>query len=329
MGYEGTGSGTRAASGRATLGMGALWRHVLAWVLIVVAALAACASAIAAYADRVATTSGPTTEIASSLANDPVLREALPAEISRRLLDRLPDRLPVPDRLQARMQATLEETVGQVVNGLLDDPGFQTALNETVDQSRASYVERVRAAAEAGNPAEVTFVLEAGPLASLVLERVHERTTALGFGGLLDALGTDVDLPIDTGAPTAEDLPPATAAAGLKAAAAWPWYAVLAVVAGALALWLAGPRLRWAVLAVGGAVAALVGLVGVVLAGRLPGSVTPSGPVAEAVATAALGEASAQLTALAWWIVAVGGIVAIGGAAAAVVLAKRRPAGAS
>jgi hypothetical protein len=80
------------------------------------------------------------------------------------------------------------------------------------------------------------------------------------------------------------------------------------------------------VLAVGGAVAALVGIVGVVLAGRLPGSVTTSGPVAAAVANAALGEASAQLTSLAWWIVIVGAIVAAGGATTAVVLAKRRPA---
>ena len=329
MGFEGTGSGTRAASDTAASGTGAIWRHVLAWVLIVVAALAACGAAYAAYADRVATTNGPTTEVATALANDPALREALPAEISRRLLDRLPDRLPVPDRLQERMHAALEENIGNVVNGILDDPGFQAALNESVDQSRASYVSRVNAAAAAGSPQEVTFVLEAGPLASLVLERVHERTTALGFGGLLDALGTDVDLPIDTGAPTAEDLPASTAAAGLKAAAAWPWYAVLAVVAAGLALWLAGPRLRWAVLAVGGAVAALVGIVGVVLAGRLPGSVTASGPVAEAVAKAALDEASAQLSAVSWWIVAVGAVVAIGGAVAAAALARRRSAAAA
>ncbi|GAA3671807.1 hypothetical protein GCM10023081_07680 [Arthrobacter ginkgonis] len=322
MGYESTGSGQAAAPATDS---GGWWRHVLAWVLIVVAALAACASAYAAYADRVATTSGPTTEVATALANDPALREALPAEISSRLLDRIPDRLPVPDRLQDRMQARLQETVGDVVDGILDDPGFQAALNETVDQSRASYVERVKAAAAAGSPDEVTFVLEAGPIASLVLERVHERTTALGFGGLLDTLGTDVNLPIDTGAPTAEDLPASTAAAGLKAAAAWPWYALLAAVAAGAALWLAGPRLRWAVLAVGGAVAALVGIVGVVLAGRLPGSVTTSGAVAAAVADAALNEASAQLSAVSWWIVAIGAVVAVGGATTAVVLARRHP----
>ena len=324
MGYEATGSGTTAAPDT-----GGGWRHVLAWVLIVVAALAACVSAYAAYADRVATTSGPTTEVATTLANDPTLRAALPAEISRRLLDRLPDRLPVPDRLQDRMQATLEETVGNVVDGILDDPGFQAALNETVDQSRASYVERVNAAASAGAPAEVTFVVEAGPIASLVLERVHERTTALGFGGLLDALGTDVDLPIDTGTPTAEDLPADTVATWLKVAAAWPWYALLAAVAAGAALWLAGPRLRWPVLAVGGAVAALMGIVGVVIAGRLPGAVTVSGAVAAAVADAALGEASAQLSAVSWWIVAIGAAMAVGGATAAVVLARRRPAAAA
>jgi hypothetical protein len=150
------------------------------------------------------------------------------------------------------------------------------------------------------------------------------------LGTLVEPLQTGLDVSVDTGVPDPDRFPSRWAAGLLAWSEAWGWTAAAAALAGAAALAVAAPRRRWAVLALGGISAVLIGFGVAGWAARLGGQGTGAAAAAadrslvQLVIDRLLEGAGAQAAGLAGWMTGIGAAIVIVAAVTGVVGRSRR-----
>ncbi|WP_372698033.1 hypothetical protein [Arthrobacter sp. JSM 101049] len=235
-------------------------------LLMIMAALLACAAVAGSAVDRLAHTAGPVRRIAGDLPRDEAVRTALPAVLAHAVRSGVPAGIFVPDALEG----PLERASAHAVDAALDSPGFQDAWLASLDASREAYVDRLEEVrAGSRDTAEVT--LELGPLASHGVADLKKAAGDVGLGFLIDSLQTDITASVPLAFPVTDAAGSARIATVVWLSAAWAWAALGAVVLAIAGFIMAHPRRRGWSLVLGGLVVCL-GAVGLltIAAGLLP-----------------------------------------------------------
>ena len=174
--------------------------------------------------------------------------------------------MPVPRPLQG----VLETAITTSGAALISDPGFATAWDATIENTRRDYVAQLRSAAETGTE-EVTLELDLAPLVTSAYGTLHASLDGSALGRLLPQT---IDVPpvvVDTNWPQADTLSASAANRWLDFAAGWGWLLATAAVLLAGALLLAPRGFRGRVFIVTGGAALLLAAVLIVFGSRLSG----------------------------------------------------------
>ncbi|WP_411730997.1 hypothetical protein [Paeniglutamicibacter sp.] len=264
-------------------------RNIAAVVLLLAAVLLGTGSLLGSAASTMIDTPEPLQRILGPLATDPELRRVLPDELGAVLGQRLTGDTAIPGQLAGPLQDAIDSAGG----ALLDGPGFPAAWATTIETARADFTTRLADAADAADVAgaagggQVTLRLDLAPLLGSGYDTLQASLDGSALGALLP---TTLSLPpavLDTGWPSAQQLPTETLNAWLSVARAWGWMLAGALVAAAAGLLLATRSGRpWAVLsgglmalALGGGARLWIGYLG-------PGTTTAAAPGVESLVTA-------------------------------------------
>lgn len=276
-------------------------RWILSVLMMVCAVVLTLVATLGAFANHVVNDPEPARQILGPLPTDPVLRELLPQEVATQLTDRIPEALPLPNVLKRILADGITTSAG----ALLDDPGFQTSWVQTIDQSRAGYITELEAV-KAGTATEATLKLDIGPLVDSTYGVLLQSLEGSALGALLPAAGNQPVISIDTGFPAADTVEATTLASLLGWAGNWMWAAVAAAVLAVGSLLVASRRIRGYVLAGGGVLVLVAGVLLMLWSGGLAGTDPGNQDLQQVVTHRVLSSLSAMVSALA-------GAVAIGG----------------
>ncbi|EMQ99610.1 hypothetical protein [Paeniglutamicibacter gangotriensis] len=228
--------------------MDAMIRNTLAAVLVVLAVLGGGAAMLGAHAAALVDTPGPLQRILGPLATDPELAQLLPERLGEELSQQITAQSAVPQLAAGPLRRAVTTSVG----ALLDEPGFGTAWEDTIEASRADFTSRLDVAAGPGAE-QVTVRLDIAPLLGSGYDALLASLQGSALGNLLPAEIQGPPVLLDTGWPQADQLATRTLNSWLTVARGWGWLAagaVLAAVAGMLLGTRAGRP--WLMLAGGG-----------------------------------------------------------------------------
>lgn len=228
-------------------------RNALAVLCLILAGLLSVASLAGHQIDQLLREEEPIREIAGDLPED----EQFSAAVSQIMVSELSGQL--PDSVGSFIGEGVEDFVSGIVGSLLDDERTRQAWDDTLQTTRADYVEkldRLFAEGTTGDTSELDVRVDLEPMAAAVTASVLDSIP------LVDGDSIEVPTPemvVDIEAATDGDADPYTWA---TLAAASQYWATLAVAAGVLLLLglvLGHGKGRWAALSVGGLTAALAG----------------------------------------------------------------------
>lgn len=228
-------------------------RNALAVLCLILSGLLSAAALAGHQIDQLLREEEPVREIAGGLPQD----EEFSGAVSQIMVSELSGRL--PEGVSSFIGGGAEDFVSGIVDGLLDDERTQQAWDETLQNTRADYVERLdRLFAEGttGDPSELDVRVDLEPMAGAVVASLADSIP------LMDADSFEVPTPemvVDIEAATEGDADPYTWATLAAASQYWAGLAVAAGVLLLLGLLLGHGRGRWAALSVGGITAALAG----------------------------------------------------------------------
>lgn len=280
-------------------------RKTLAVVLAVLAVLAAALGLGARTAYLIVNTPEPLQRILGPLATNERLLEVLPQELGTQLAAQIAADVPVPRLLQG----PLETAISQSGAALVSDPGFASAWNTTIENTRRDYVAKLDAAAASGQR-EATLELDLAPLVTSAYGTLFTSLEGSALGRLLPQ---DLEVPpvvVDTNWPQEETLSADAANRWLALAAGWGWLLAAAAVLLAGALLLAPRDFRGRVFIVTGAASLVLAVVLVVFGYNISGMPVQGSEltrlVVEQLATGVRGELREISNAL-----IIGGVVAL------------------
>lgn len=228
-------------------------RNALAVLCLILSGLLSAAALAGHQIDQLLREEEPVREIAGGLPQD----EEFSGAVSQIMVSELSGRL--PEGVSSFIGGGAEDFVSGIVDGLLDDERTQQAWDETLQTTRADYVERLdRLFAEGttGDPSELDVRVDLEPMAGAVVASLADSIP------LMDADSFEIPTPemvVDIEAATEGDADPYTWATLAAASQYWAGIAVAAGVLLLLGLLLGHGRGRWAALSVGGITAALAG----------------------------------------------------------------------
>lgn len=227
--------------------MDTMIRNTLAAVLVVLAVLGGGAAMLGAHAAALVDTPGPLQRILGPLATDPELAQLLPDRLGEELSQRITAQSAVPQLAAGPLQRAVATSVG----ALLDEPGFGTAWEATIEASRADFTARLEAAGPGAE--QVTVRLDIAPLLGSGYNALLASLQGSALGNLLPAEIQGPPVLLDTGWPQADQLTTHTLNSWLTVARGWGWMAAGAVLA-AVAGMVLGTRTGrpWLLLAGGG-----------------------------------------------------------------------------
>jgi hypothetical protein len=216
-------------------------RSTAMWIVLVIAGFLLLLSSFAVWVDRVALNTGVFTDTSSSLLDDPEIRSA----VANRAVDELFANVDVQAEVQAQLpsgykslsgpaSAGLRQASYQIVNRALEQPAFQSLFKATLEETHKTLVQVLEGGGErvSTQNGEVTLNLRA---------IIQEAADRIGIG---DQVADK--LPADAGRIVilrADELDTAQNVFELLKTLAWV-LPILALLAFAIAVWLAGERRR-------------------------------------------------------------------------------------
>lgn len=295
-------------------------RTMLSGLSMLLAALFAAASLAGHQVDQLLRDEEPIREIAGGLPTEDQFSEA----VSEMLVEELSEHL--PQAVQSLVGERAESAVAEAVEGMLEDEQTREAWEEVLQSTRMDYADQLNRLfheGSSGDPQELAVALDLSPVAEALTEPLREGLeSTLGWLPFVEDESFDVLAPevvVDVDAAAQGGVDPYTWASLAAASEHWAVFAVVAVVLAALGLLLGHGRGRWAVLSLGGLLAAAVA-VWVALTAASPNFGQPEGLPAAALAI--LDHVETGITEWAqsvWWIFAgVSGGVALAGMLAAI-----------
>ena len=280
-------------------------RKSIAVVLAILAVLAAGLGLGARTANLIVNTPEPLQRILGPLATNEKLREILPSELGAQLTTQITNSVPVPRPLQG----VLETAISKSGAALITDPGFATAWETTIDNTRRDYVAKLRSAAETGTQ-EVTLELDLAPLIASAYGTLHASLDGSALGSLLPQT---IDVPpvvVDTNWPQADTLSAGAANRWLSLAEGWGWLLATAAVLLAGALLLAPRGFRGRVFIVTGGAALVLAAVLIVFGSNLSGMPVQGSELTRLVVDQLATGVQAELRAISNTLI-IGGVVAL------------------
>jgi hypothetical protein len=216
-------------------------RSTAMWIVLVIAGFLLLLSSFAVWVDRVALNTGVFTDTSSSLLDDPEIRSA----VANRAVDELFANVDVQAEVQGQLPsgykslsgpaaAGLRQASYQIVNRALEQPAFQSLFKTTLEETHKTLVQVLEGGGErvSTQNGEVTLNLRA---------IIQEAADRIGIG---DQVADK--LPADAGRIVilrADELDTAQNVFELLKTLAWV-LPILALLAFAVAVWLAGDRRR-------------------------------------------------------------------------------------
>lgn len=230
-------------------------RNALATLCLILSGALAIGSLGAHQIDQLLRDDEPLQEIAGDLPGDEEFGEA----VTQIMVSELSDQL--PEQARSFIGGGAEGFISDSVKDLLDDQRMHQAWGETLQTTRADYVERLERLFEqgsSGDAAELDIHVDMQPLAGAAISSIVDRIP------LIDADSFDIPAPqleVDVAAAATDaDVDPYTWATVAVVSQHWLWIGVASGVMALLGLALGQGRGRGVALALGGMAAALGGL---------------------------------------------------------------------
>lgn len=230
-------------------------RNVLAALCLILSGVLATGAMGAHQIDQLLRDDEPLREIAGDLPRDEEFGEA----VTQIMVSELSDQL--PEQASSFIGGGVEDFVSGAVEDLLDDERMHEAWEETLQTTRADYVERLEALFEegsSGDTSELDIRVDMEPLAGAAISSIVDSIP------MVDADSFDIPTPqveVDiAAAATDSDADPYTWATAVVVTQYWVWIGVASGVMLLLGLALGQGRGRGVALALGGITAALGGL---------------------------------------------------------------------
>lgn len=230
-------------------------RNVLAALCLILSGVLAIGAMGAHQIDQLLRDDEPLREIAGDLPHDEQFDEA----VTQMMVSEITDQ--VPEQASNFIGGGVEDFVSGAVEDLLDDERMHEAWEETLQTTRADYVERLEALFEegsSGDTSELDIRVDMEPLAGAAISSIVDSIP------MVDADSFDIPTPqveVDiAAAATDSDADPYTWATAVVVTQYWVWIGVASGVMLLLGLALGQGRGRGVALALGGITAALGGL---------------------------------------------------------------------
>lgn len=274
-------------------------RHLLSTLCAVLAALLAAAALAGGQIDQLLREEEPVRQVAGDLPTQERFGEAVVALIVEELTGQSPEALP----------SGVQETLSGMATSTLQEDRTLEAWDESLQTTRADFeadLERLFHEGGTGSPEDLAVALDLSPVAEAMTAPLRDGLEEmLGWLPFVDESSFDAlspEIVVDLDAVAQDGVDPYQWAAAAEASRHWAVAAGGAALLGLLALVVGVGRGRWAALAIGGLLAAGLGLA-LALTVASP-DLTPHQPVAPPVGEL-LGHVEARLTAWAqpaWWI---------------------------
>lgn len=230
-------------------------RNLLAALCLILSGVLAIGAMWGHQIDQLLRDDEPLREIAGDLPHDEQFGEA----VTQMMVSELTDQM--PEQASNFIGGGVEDFVSGAVEDLLDDERMHQAWEETLQTTRADYVERLEALFEegsSGDTSELDIRVDLEPLAGAAINSIVDSIP------MVDADSFDIPTPqveVDiAAAATDSDADPYTWATAVVVAQYWVWVGVASGVMLLLGLALGQGRGRGVALALGGISAALGGL---------------------------------------------------------------------